>query len=272
MPTPRRDPELIMKDYNEQKNNPGFDLKHFVLQNFIMPEANGPVFKSDISAGIRKHIDTLWEVLYRKHTSASKYSSLIPLPNDFIIPGGRFRETYYWDSYFTMLGLQESHKTKIIQNMIGNFAYLIDKYGFIPNGTRTYYLTRSQPPFFSMMIDLLAKDEGDNVLTKYQKELLKEYAFWMSGADKLKPVGQAYRNAVRMQDGEILNRYWDESDKPREESFKKDIDAEKLTKQHPGDFYRNIRAAAESGWDFSTRWMDTTGQLSTIQTTAHYTC
>ena len=264
---PRRDPILIMKDYNEQKNNPGFDLKRFVLANFIMPEANGPVFKSDITAGIRKHIDTLWEVLYRKHTSASKYSSLIPLPNDFIIPGGRFRETYYWDSYFTMLGLQESHKTKIIENMIGNFAYLINKYGFIPNGTRTYYLTRSQPPFFAMMIDLLAKDEGETVLIKYQKELIKEYAFWMSGADTLKP-GQAYRNAVRLQDGEILNRYWDESDKPREESFKKDIDAEKLTKQQPGDFYRNIRAAAESGWDFSTRWMDTTGQLSTIQTTA----
>ncbi|TWI96241.1 alpha,alpha-trehalase [Mucilaginibacter frigoritolerans] len=265
--TPLRDPDLIMKDYNEQKDKKVFDLKNFVLANFTIPEANGPVFKSDISAGVRKHIDTLWEVLHRKHTIATKYSSLIPLPNDFIIPGGRFRETYYWDSYFTMLGLQESHKTKIIQDMIGNFAYLIDKYGFIPNGTRTYYLTRSQPPFFSMMIDLLAKDEGDDVLIKYQKELVKEYVFWMMGAETLKN-GESYRNVVRMHDGEILNRYWDESDKPREESFKKDIDAEKLTKQQPGDFYRNIRAAAESGWDFSTRWMDTTGQLSTIQTTA----
>jgi alpha,alpha-trehalase len=96
--------------------------------------------------------------------------------------------------------------------------------------------------------------------------LVKEYAFWMRGAEKLKP-GQAYRNSVRMPGGEILNRYWDESDKPREESYKKDVNAEKLTKQKPGDFYRNIRAAAESGWDFSTRWMDTTGKLETIQTT-----
>jgi alpha,alpha-trehalase len=255
-----------LRDYNEQKDKPGFDLKKFVFDNFIVPAANGNVFKSDISHGVRKHIDTLWEVLYRKHDTVSKYSSLLPLPNDFIVPGGRFRETYYWDSYFTMLGLQESHKTKIIQNMIGNFAYLIDKYGFIPNGTRTYYLTRSQPPFFSMMIDLLAKDDGDQVYTKYQPELLKEYAFWMAGAEMLKP-GQAYRNSVRMQDGEILNRYWDESDKPREESFKKDVNAAKETNQKPGDFYRNIRAAAESGWDFSTRWMDTTGKLSTIQTT-----
>jgi alpha,alpha-trehalase len=264
--TPRRDPEFIMKDYNDQKDKSGFDLKKFIFDNFIVPAANGNVFKSDISLGVRKHIDTLWEVLYRKHDTVSKYSSLLPLPNDFIVPGGRFRETYYWDSYFTMLGLQESHKTKIIQNMIGNFAYLLDKYGFIPNGTRTYYLTRSQPPFFSMMIDLLAKDDGDGVYTKYQPELLKEYAFWMAGAETLKP-GQAYRNSVRMQDGEVLNRYWDESDKPREESFKKDVNAAKETNQKLGDFYRNIRAAAESGWDFSTRWMDTTGKLSTIQTT-----
>lgn len=264
--TPLRDPALIMKDYNDQKNIAGFDLKKFVNDNFAAPAPPKTIFKTDITTGIRKHIDTLWQVLYRRHDTVSKYSSLLALPNDFIIPGGRFRETYYWDSYFTMLGLQESHQTKIIQNMIGNFAYMIDKYGFIPNGTRTYYLTRSQPPFFSMMIDLLAKDEGEQVIVKYQPELLKEYAYWMKGAEKLKP-GQAFRNSVRMADGEILNRYWDESDQPREESYKKDVDAAKLTKQKPGDFYRNIRAAAESGWDFSTRWMDTTGKLENIETT-----
>jgi alpha,alpha-trehalase len=263
---PKRDPKLIMADYYDQKDKPGFDLKQFVLTNFAAPTSQTTVFKTDISAGIRRHIDTLWQVLYRRHDTVSKYSSLLPLPNDFVIPGGRFRETYYWDSYFTMLGLQESHKTEIIQSMIGNFAYLIDKYGFIPNGTRTYYLTRSQPPYFSMMLDLLANDEGEQVIAKYQPELLKEYAYWMRGAAKL-GQGQAFRNVVRMPGGEILNRYWDESDKPREESYKKDVDAAKLTKQKPEDFYRNIRAAAESGWDFSTRWMDTTGRLETIETT-----
>jgi alpha,alpha-trehalase len=264
--TPKRDPELIIKDYNYQKDKSGFDLKQFVLENFIVPGANTNIFKTDVSLGIRKHIDTLWHVLYRKHDTVSKWSSLIPLPNDFVVPGGRFRETYYWDSYFTMLGLQESHQTQIIHNMIGNFAYMLDTYGFIPNGTRTYYLTRSQPPFFSMMLDLLAKDEGDGVMVKYQPELIKEYSFWMNGAGKVKP-GEAYRMVVRMKDGELLNRYWDDSDLPREESYKKDVEAGKLTKEKLSDFYRNIRAAAESGWDFSTRWMDTTGKLETIQTT-----
>jgi alpha,alpha-trehalase len=264
--TPNRDPALIMNDYNDKKNKPGFDLKQFVSDNFILPGGPKGIFKSDINTGIRKHIDTLWQVLSRKHDTVSQYSSLLTVPNDFIVPGGRFRETYYWDSYFTMLGLQESHQVKMIQNVISNFAYLIDKYGFIPNGARTYYLTRSQPPFFSMMLDILAKDDGEQVLVKYQPQLVKEYAYWMAGLAKLKP-GQAYRNSVRMPDGEIMNRYWDESDRPREESFKKDVDAAKLTKQKPGDFYRNIRAAAESGWDFSTRWMDTTGRLETIKTT-----
>src|SRR5665213_1973726 len=77
---------------------------------------------------------------------------------------------------------------------------------------------------------------------------------------------RAYCNVVKMPGGETMNRYWDYSDKPREESFKKDSDAAKLTKQTPSAFYRSVRAAAESGWDFSTRWMDTTGKLETIRT------
>ena len=265
--TPVTAPAIIIKGYNNQKNDAGFDLKKFVAKYFIAPPVSSNLFKTDISLGIRKHIDTLWEVLYRKHDTVSKYSSLLPLPNDFIIPGGRFRETYYWDSYFTLLGLQESHKTKIIQNMIGNFSYLLDQYGFIPNGTRTYYLTRSQPPFFSMMLDLLAKDEGEKVLTRYQPELLKEYAFWMEGGEALKP-NEAHRRVVRLTDGELMNRYWDDSDLPREESYKQDVNAANETSQRPEDFFRNIRAAAESGWDFSTRWFDDSGKLGSIQTTS----
>jgi alpha,alpha-trehalase len=263
--SPKREPAQIMKDYNDQHNKPGFDLKKFVNENFTAPALPNGGFKTDVSAGIRKHIDTLWKVLYRHHGKVSSYSSLIPLPNDFIVPGGRFREIYYWDSYFTMLGLQQSHQIVIMQNMVDNFAYLVDKFGFIPNGNRTYYLTRSQPPFFSMMIDLLARDKGEQLRVKYQPQLLKEYAFWMEGAKQLKP-GQAHRMVVKMPGGEIMNRYWDDSDKPREESFKQDVSAAKLTKQKPGDFYRNIRAAAESGWDFSTRWFDASGKLENIQT------
>lgn len=264
--TPMRNPNSIMKDYVIMSNKPGFDLKQFVIANFIIPGTRNGGFKSDISVGIRKHIDTLWSVLYRKPDSVAQFSSLLQLPAGYLVPGGRFREMYYWDSYFTMLGLQESRETSILQNMVTDFAYLINKYGFIPNGMRTYYLTRSQPPFFSLMIDLLANDKGNKILIRYQPELLKEYSFWMTGAKDL-AIGEVNRNAVRMPGGEVLNRYWDESDKPREESYKQDLEIAKKSQQKPEELYRNIRAAAESGWDFSSRWFSDPNDLGTIQTT-----
>ncbi|MBK0380804.1 alpha,alpha-trehalase TreA [Mucilaginibacter segetis] len=262
--TPKRSPELILKTYNEQKNNTGFNLKEFVMANFTIPSATHN-FQTDVSAGIRQHIDTLWQVLQRQPDTVSN-SSKLALPNPYIVPGGRFREIYYWDSYFTMLGLQQSHQEKVIENMIDNFAFLINKYGFIPNGNRAYYLTRSQPPFFSLMVNLLAKSEGDSILTKYQPELVKEYNYWMLGADDL-PLNHAAHRVVRMADGTLMNRYWDESDQPREESYIQDVTAAKNTKELLPEFYHNIRAAAASGWDFSSRWFNGSADLGTIQTT-----
>src|SRR5439155_797550 len=77
-------------------------------------------------------------------------------PPPSVAPGGRFREVYYWDSYFTMLGLVASGRTDLVRSMLDNFAYLIRTVGHIPNGNRTYYLSRSQPPFFGAMIGLYA--------------------------------------------------------------------------------------------------------------------
>lgn len=262
---PKYDPGMIMKAYQEQKDKQGFDLKAFVLANFDMPVSHNS-FQTDIEAGIRKHVDTLWQVLQRRPDEAKPNSSTLALPNPYIVPGGRFREIYYWDSYFTMLGLQESHQTKVIHNMVENFAYLIDKYGFIPNGNRSYYLTRSQPPFFAMMVNLLEKSEGKKALIRFRPQLIKEYEYWTQGVGTI-AANEATHRVVRMPGGEYMNRYWDESDQPREESYVKDVDAAKETKQPLPQFYHNIRAAAASGWDFSTRWFDASGKLPTIQTT-----
>ncbi|WP_439698833.1 alpha,alpha-trehalase TreF [Mucilaginibacter sp. AW1-7] len=263
---PKQDPAMIMKAYQDEKDKPGFDIKTFVLAHFDMPVSHNS-FQTDIEAGIRKHIDTLWHVLQRRPDEAKPFSSSLALPNPYIVPGGRFREIYYWDSYFTMLGLQESHQVKVIHNMVENFAYLIDKYGFIPNGNRAYYLTRSQPPFFAMMVNLLAKNEGEKVLVHFRPQLMREYEYWMQGWKGL-AANQASHRVVKMAGGELLNRYWDESDQPREESFVQDVTAGKETKQPLPQFYHNIRAAAASGWDFSTRWFDASGKLPTIQTTS----
>jgi alpha,alpha-trehalase len=165
-----------------------------------------------------------------------------------------------------MLGLKESGETEIIGDMIRNFAYLIEHYGHIPNGNRTYYLGRSQPPFFSVMVELLAEIKGDSVYQEFLPAMEKEYQFWMDGSDKLKP-GQAYRRVVRLKGGDILNRYWDDATTARQESWREDV----LTAQRSGRdktaMYHHLRASAESGIDFSSRWFADGKNLVTIRTT-----
>jgi len=262
--SPRKSAASINTLYLASKDKPGFDLKAFTQEYFSVPAASSTVYHSNIAAGIRAHIDTLWTVL--QHVADTvKGTTLIPLPHNYIVPGGRFREIYYWDSYFTMLGLEESKRYSLIENMVKNFAYLIDTYGHIPNGNRTYYISRSQPPFFSLMVQLLARHKGADVLVKYRPQLVKEYNYWTNGASSLKP-GKAFEHTVRMDDGNLLNRYWDASNTPREESYREDVLAARTTKQEPEEFYRNIRAAAESGWDFSSRWMADGKTLPTLQT------
>jgi alpha,alpha-trehalase len=263
---PLQEPEAIMKAYAEEKNQKDFNLKAFTNRYFKLPVNQATVYQPASNSSIRNHIDTLWTVLYRQPEKAQGQTSLLPLPGPYVVPGGRFREVYYWDSYFTMLGLQESHHTELIQSMVDNFAYLIRQFGFIPNGNRNYYLSRSQPPFFSLMVGLLAEEKGELVYLNYLDALKREYDFWMAGADTLK-AGTAFRHVVKLPDGSLLNRYWDAGDQPREESYREDVLSAKLSKQAAADFYRNVRSAAESGWDFSSRWFEDRKNLHTIRTT-----
>ncbi|MGA8853689.1 MAG: alpha,alpha-trehalase TreA, partial [Christiangramia sp.] len=263
---------LIRQRYNMLDDTTREAVSDFVKQHFEIP-SNNVSFKTD-STSINEHITKLWNVLKRP-ADEKKSGTLIPLPNPYIVPGGRFREIYYWDSYFTMLGLQEDGEVETIQNMVDNFAYLIDEYGFIPNGNRTYYLGRSQPPFFAMMVKTLAEVKGERVLAKYLPELEMEYNFWMNGLANLEG-GKASGRVVKMKDGEILNRYWDDNATPRPESYREDVKtAEDAILENPEftkeEVYRNLRAGAESGWDFSSRWLSKgeNGKfdLSTIHTT-----
>ncbi|SFV31018.1 alpha,alpha-trehalase TreA [Thermoflavifilum thermophilum] len=265
---PTYSPDSILKAYHQQKKQPDFSLQQFVYAYFRLPETSTRSYHSDVQAGIRHHIEELWNVLSRNpnQQDTSRYGSLIPLPYRYIVPGGRFREVYYWDSYFTMLGLKESRDTALIEDMVKNFAYLINRFGFVPNGNRTYYLTRSQPPYFSLMVDLLAGLKGDYIYATYQQPLLREYAYWMKGADELHP-GEAAHHVVMLTDSCILNRYWDESNQPREESYRADVIAARQSSEPDTVFYRNIRAAAESGMDFSSRWFADNRSLGTIITT-----
>ena len=207
-------------------------------------------------------------MLTRSTVEVEKWDSLLPLPKPYVVPGGRFREVYYWDSYFTMLGLAESGHWDKVEDMVSNFAAEIDAWGHIPNGNRSYYLSRSQPPFFSFMVELLATHDGDRVLKTWLPQMEKEYQYWMKGADALEP-GKANQRVVRMEDGALLNRYWDDNDTPRPESWLDDVTTAKNNPNRPAtEIYRDLRSAAASGWDFSSRWMDDPKKLGTIRTTS----
>lgn len=262
---PKSAPEAILSAYEEARKQPGFDLKDFVTVHFDFPQNPDTGYQSG-ERPIRQHLDQLWSVLQR-HPDDAQGGTLIPLPFPYIVPGGRFREVYYWDSYFTMLGLQASGRTDIIQGMVDNFAWLIDELGFIPNGNRTYYLGRSQPPFFVLMVQLLASIKGEAVLLRYRPQLEKEYAFWMEGENKLNAEENTHRRVVQMPDGCILNRYWDDRDTPRPEAYIEDVHLAERSGRDKSTVYRHIRAAAESGWDFSSRWFADGQHMESIQTT-----
>ncbi len=257
--------EEINNKYTKEKTAPGFSLDDFVSTNFLQPESFADSHNINTEKDIEKHLENLWQVLTRQPDKAG--GSLIPLPNPYIVPGGRFGEIYYWDSYFTMLGLKASGKISMLENMVNNFSWLIDRYGYIPNGNRQYFLGRSQPPFFSLMVKLLASSNGNSILVTYLPQLQKEYAFWMKDSEMLTPENHSVNHSVLMPGAEVLNRYWDEFNSARPESFREDTKLGNLSKQPLQQLYRNLRAGAESGWDFSSRWFKREMEFDSIHTT-----
>ena len=253
---PLRPPSEIVGRYWRRRAEDDFDLGRFVDRHFALPEkVDVPPTAGGEAVDMETHLVRLWPRLTRSPDSLRGRSSLLPLPHPYVVPGGRFREIYYWDSYFTMLGLVASGRMERVRGMIDNFAYLADRYGFIPNGNRSYYLTRSQPPFFSSMLALLAQEEGIDAALPYLGPLRTEYAFWMNGETGLSLPGTAEEHVVRLDDGHVLNRYWDRKAVPRPESFREDyLLAQQLPPGERPSLYRNLRAAAASGWDFSSRW------------------
>ncbi|CAF0737873.1 unnamed protein product [Adineta steineri] len=143
-------PNAIRDLYREENPQPTFNLTSFVLNHFILPNTTTIVHDKWT---IEQHCHNLWPLLTRttKHVT---FSSFIDVPHPFVVPGGRFGEFYYWDTYFTMLGLLRSNQNDLINNMLENFAFLIRNMTFIPNGNRYYYEGRSQPPYFSLMTEL----------------------------------------------------------------------------------------------------------------------
>jgi alpha,alpha-trehalase len=274
----RMPPEQIVRDYQAQKDDAAFSLEKFVAAHFIIPGAAQSDFRTAPREEIRAHIARLWDALSREPRDSAGADSQLVLSTRYVVPGGRFREMYYWDSYFTMVGLQASGRDDLVADMVENFAQLLDQFGHIPNGTRTYYLSRSQPPFFAAMVELQAqgvekgaprgagKNEADLALLRRLPQLRIEHDFWMEGASTV-AAGEAHRRVVHLRDGSLLNRYWDDRATPRAEAWLEDIETARSSPRPKEDVYRDLRASAESGWDFSSRWFADGKTLNTIRTT-----
>lgn len=231
------DPAEIVAAWQE-----GTDAQAFFARWF-RPVARGETgYATDPAHSAAQHLEALWPHLTRAPDRPER-SSRIPLPHPYVVVGGRFQEAYYWDSYFTQLGLLRSGRHALVRDMLENFAWAIREFGHIPNGFRTYFLTRSQPPFFPSMVRDYARATGEfAALQHFAPEMEAEYRFFM---------------AERSDRG--LGFYSDASDAPRVEMLGHD-----LTTGGSPAYYRNLRAACESGWDFSARWFDG-GGLATIR-------
>lgn len=166
------------------------------------------------------------------------------MKNPVIVPGGRFREFYYWDSYWIIRGLLYSEMYETAKGMLENFLSIIDRFGFIPNGGRLYYSERSQPPLLTGMI-------------KSYVDVTNDIAFMTTAAPILERELYFFLNNHMVNvKGHALAIYGDKSSGPRPESYIEDYELAKHlpTEEEREDLYSELKAGAESGMDFSSRW------------------
>ncbi|HYP28586.1 MAG TPA: trehalase family glycosidase [Blastocatellia bacterium] len=141
---------------------------------------------------------------------------LLYLPYPYVVPGGRFNEMYGWDSYFIQVGLLRDGEVELAKNMADNFLYQIDHYGKILNANRSYYLTRSQPPFLTQMIlGVYRKTRDRRWLRNTVPAIEKYYRFWTEEPHLTRQTG--------------LSRYYDFGNGPAPEAIADERDAQGKT-------------------------------------------
>ncbi|KAL3677945.1 hypothetical protein R1sor_020901 [Riccia sorocarpa] len=187
--------------------------------------------------------------------------TLLPLPHPVVVPGSRFREVYYWDSYWTIRGLLVSKMVDTAKGVVLNLLSLAESLGFVPNGARSYYSNRSQPCLLSEMVKSVYLATSDSLLLEQSLPvLLREYARWTSAPHKVR-ISKGGRTFE-------LSRYFAFWNEPRPESYTIDVEvASNVPEELRPQLYLDIASAAESGWDFSSRWMEDPEKLHTLRTT-----
>jgi alpha,alpha-trehalase len=261
---PKKNRRRLLLNYKKASRKPDFNLETFVETNFIQDTDLSSATLGSVNK-VEGYINDLWPLLVRE--APNNEGSIMALPHPYVVPGGRFQCQFYWDSYFTMIGLTACGHWDLVENIYKNASFMILKFGFIPTANRTYYVSRSQPPFYSQMVELIAEKRGQRrTYITALPYLLKEYQFWMNGLIRPRKPFHSYRRIVTLPEG-VLNRYFDAKNTPRPESYREDTEtAIKARTRDSRRVYRDLRAGAESGWDFSSRWFADPLKLDTIHT------
>lgn len=189
---------------------------------------------------LEKYIAENWVKCIKENRE--NIGELIALPYPYTVPAvGHFDEMYYWDTYFTNIGLIIAGLGIQAKYNVDNMLYMVDKYGFMPNGNRTYYLNRSQPPFLSEMVKDVYGIFGDICWLKSAYRVLeKEYNFWMKK--------RCQKNGLNVYGGDVEEDYIDEvaEDFVNRAKFRPD--------GKNADIAKHVIVSCESGWDLNPRW------------------
>ena len=231
-------------------------------------DPDGPAFAHDIAdptlRDFARRVHALWPSLARQPPPASPdtkpRSTLLPSPRVAIVPGERFRETYYWDTHWTVLGLLASGMRRSASGVCENMLTLVDTHGFMPNGARVYYLNRSQPPVLASTVAAVCGVKGDcdydaALATRALPTLISEWEYLTRPERTVRVRSRRDPSATHR-----MYRYWAYTDTPRPESWREDTDL--IENQPPAvakRISRDVASAAESGHDFGSRWLADAG-------------
>ncbi|KAF5382427.1 hypothetical protein D9615_002774 [Tricholomella constricta] len=252
----------VVEFVNNDFKGEGLELEALVLNNF----KEEPSFLNNVSQPIVKAFSKVvhgyWNKLIRG-TNASGIcpggskgceSSLIPLNHTFVVPGGRFREQYYWDSFWILEGLIESELFDIANATLQNFMDELDRFGFIPNGGRIYYLNRSQPPLFIQARHMLSRyvtTSSDQSILRRALPLAEKELKWWDDNRSIQVTSAS--NATHK-----VYRYSVSNTAPRPESYLTDYktanEPNNLNETQRSALYAELASGAESGWDYTVRW------------------
>ena len=256
-------PDALSAFVNETFGPPGHDLDPWSPPD----HQTTPELLARLPAGAVRDwaaaLNNLWPVLGRKLSDATlahpARTTLLPVRHPFVVPGGRFREAYYWDTYWVVQGLLTVDMWQTAASTTRNLLDAARTYGFVPNGLRRYYLNRSQPPLLTQMVDALiasapSAEEAAALLEEALPVLDGEYAWWMRTGVNGSAV---HLDASTGRPAATLNRYVVETDAPRPESWREDVlTAAAAAGRSHASVYAELAAGAETGWDYSSRWLD----------------